>query len=322
MVVLSSIFLVKHPQEVKSPRIANGKSFAPLFGVCVYAFMCQHSLPALITPIRTKGRLHLWMGLVVISVFCVYSVLALTAVFTFSDIYDVYTLNFRSACQSDSMAVTNVQFFEYFLALYPVFTLSTNFPIIGVTLRNNLRKMFVPSAPAIWPKRSTPSGFLNRVRNLWRSAPVETHSPTHERLLPDDGIAVDPAMADEPHEITEAILLTRMSGNSLSTTMWAVERLLIPVMVVILPITVALITNDVEFLVSFTGSYAGVGVQYIMPAILVLAARKFNRKHLSEAGKNGYSSPFRHNVCVYVLIAWAGATVIIVTLNHIFASNK
>ncbi len=32
---------------------------------------------------------------------------------------------------------------HYFLSLFPVFTLSTNFPIIAITLRNNLRSLFL-----------------------------------------------------------------------------------------------------------------------------------------------------------------------------------
>ena len=30
---------------------------------------------------------------------------------------------------------------DYFLALFPVFTISMNFPIVGVTLSNNLRSL-------------------------------------------------------------------------------------------------------------------------------------------------------------------------------------
>jgi len=39
----------------------------------------------------------------------------------------------------DSCCVTNVVPIRYFLGLFPVFALSTNFPIISVTLRNNLK---------------------------------------------------------------------------------------------------------------------------------------------------------------------------------------
>ena len=38
--------------------------------------------------------------------------------------------------------VCSSDFLRYFLALFPVLTLSTSFPIITVTLRNNLRSLF------------------------------------------------------------------------------------------------------------------------------------------------------------------------------------
>ena len=47
---------------------------------------------------------------------------------------DIYTLNFLLDCK-----VCPSDFMRYFLALFPVLTLSSSFPIITVTLRNNLR---------------------------------------------------------------------------------------------------------------------------------------------------------------------------------------
>ena len=38
--------------------------------------------------------------------------------------------------------VCPVDFLRYFLALFPVLTLSSSFPIITVTLRNNLKSLF------------------------------------------------------------------------------------------------------------------------------------------------------------------------------------
>ena len=46
---------------------------------------------------------------------------------------DVYTLNFFNI-GADPVS--------YYLALFPVFTLSTNFPIIGITLRENLKSLY------------------------------------------------------------------------------------------------------------------------------------------------------------------------------------
>ena len=64
-----------------------------------------------------------------------YSFLSFSALFTFdsSEISDVYTLSFRDI---------TVEGISTFLALYPVFALSANFPIISITLRENLKSLF------------------------------------------------------------------------------------------------------------------------------------------------------------------------------------
>ena len=52
---------------------------------------------------------------------------------------DVYTLNFKNTFPT-SPVVSYIIY--YFLALFPVFTLSTSFPIIGITLRENLKSLW------------------------------------------------------------------------------------------------------------------------------------------------------------------------------------
>lgn len=100
---------------------------------------------------------------------------------------------------------------------------------------------------------------------------------------------------------------------------WAIERLVIPTVVVIIPLIIAMTTDNVEFLVAFTGSYAGVGVQYVMPALLMLAVRKRVPKWLNREIPSEFYGPFRHMFWICLMFVWAGATVIIVTLNHIYS---
>jgi len=68
-----------------------------------------------------------------------YLLLSITAAFCFevSELQDIYTLNFLLNC-----SVCSSDFMRYFLALFPVLTLSSSFPIITVTLRNNLKTLF------------------------------------------------------------------------------------------------------------------------------------------------------------------------------------
>lgn len=113
-----------------------------LFGACVYSFMCHHSLPGLIAPIRGKTRLglHLFFDYAIIAIF--YLLLAFTGAYAFAHLNDLYTLNFIPT-DSDNIFLETV---EYFLALFPVFTLSTSFPIIAITLRNNLQSLFLDTS--------------------------------------------------------------------------------------------------------------------------------------------------------------------------------
>ena len=140
MIILAIIRLGKG-QGQGHPPPANFGGLPTLFGVCVYSFMCHHSLPALTTPIRNKSKLtSLFLGDYIL-ILAFYCLLSLTGIFSFNHLQDIYTLNFQPNTCGSGPPITNVVFIQYFLALFPVFTLSTNFPIIGITLRNNLQTL-------------------------------------------------------------------------------------------------------------------------------------------------------------------------------------
>ena len=140
MIVLASIRLGKDRGE-GHPEIADISGIPTLFGVCVYSFMCHHSLPSLATPIRDKSKIFGLFAADYTLIMMFYSVLSFTAIYAFKELKDLYTLNFLpSGCNNDN-PITTIPFIQYFLALFPVFTLSTNFPIIGITLRNNLKTL-------------------------------------------------------------------------------------------------------------------------------------------------------------------------------------
>ena len=91
-----------------------------------------------VTPIKRKSRIHSLVFGDFGSVLVLYLVLALTGVFLFKEPRDLYTLNFFDVTDS---AQIPPDFIRYFLALFPVFTLSSTFPIVGITLRNNIRTL-------------------------------------------------------------------------------------------------------------------------------------------------------------------------------------
>ncbi|CAG5033009.1 unnamed protein product [Parnassius apollo] len=138
MISMAIHLLIGHGPQGKPPAF-DFTGMPTLFGACVYSFMCHHSLPGLISPIRGKNRLglHLALDYVLISIF--YLLLAFTGAFAFAHLSDLYTLNFVPTDNENIF----LEIVEYFLALFPVFTLSTSFPIIAITLRNNLQGLFL-----------------------------------------------------------------------------------------------------------------------------------------------------------------------------------
>ncbi|XP_030683818.1 transmembrane protein 104 isoform X2 [Nomascus leucogenys] len=137
MIVLALV-RIGHGQGEGHPPLADFSGVRNLFGVCVYSFMCQHSLPSLITPVSSKRHLTSLVFLDYVLILAFYGLLSFTAIFCFrgDSLMDMYTLNFA---RCDVVGLAAVRFF---LGLFPVFTISTNFPIIAVTLRNNWKTLF------------------------------------------------------------------------------------------------------------------------------------------------------------------------------------
>ncbi|PRP84336.1 transmembrane protein [Planoprotostelium fungivorum] len=142
MIIFAIVFLCKGEGAPKeSVPWFTPQGTPNMFGVGIYAFMCHHSLPSLVTPIKNKSRLTLLLAGVFLSIGIVYVTLCSTAVAAFGNtgIQGLYNNNFRHVnWMSDGLA--NVV--GGFLALFPVFTLTSNFPLIAITLRNNLTILF------------------------------------------------------------------------------------------------------------------------------------------------------------------------------------
>jgi len=133
MIVLAFLRIVKG-QGNPSPNLFNVNKLPVYFGSAVFSFMCQYSIPAAVTPINNKERLKVS---IIINFCCVvgfYSLILVTASYGFrvDEIQDLYTLNF-----------INPTFFKYVLELFPVLTLSSNFPIVAIALRENLKTLFL-----------------------------------------------------------------------------------------------------------------------------------------------------------------------------------
>ncbi|ELK37083.1 Transmembrane protein 104, partial [Myotis davidii] len=91
------------------PPLADLSGVRNLFGVCVYSFMCQHSLPSLLTPVSSKRHLTRLVLLDYVLILAFYGLLSFTAIFSFrgDSLLDMYTLNFAS-CDVVSVAASLV----------------------------------------------------------------------------------------------------------------------------------------------------------------------------------------------------------------------
>lgn len=57
-----------------------------MFGVAVYAFMCHHSLPSIVTPIKDKSFVGKLMGIDLLLIYLTYILLNYSAMFAFGAI--------------------------------------------------------------------------------------------------------------------------------------------------------------------------------------------------------------------------------------------
>ncbi|XP_050670792.1 transmembrane protein 104 homolog [Leptidea sinapis] len=142
IMISMAIHLLIHNGPQGRPPAFDFTGLPTLFGACVYSFMCHHSLPGLISPIRRKSYLGLHISLDYMLITIFYLLLAFTGAFAFANLSDLYTLNFIPKNNENIF----LEIVEYFLALFPVFTLSTSFPIIAITLRNNLQSLFLDTS--------------------------------------------------------------------------------------------------------------------------------------------------------------------------------
>ena len=256
MICLAVLRMTDASVEHGSPPVVELSTTPMVFGVSVYAFMCHHSIPSLVTPVRKSSQIPAIMGADYLLIATFYLILCYTGIFAFPSVPDLYTLAFKPEEAGGNLPL---KIADYFLALFPVFTLSTNFPIISITLANNLETIITDYAPP--------------VRNL----------PPRLR------------------------------------------RVLFPTVAILPPALVALATENLGFLVSITGAYAGAGIQYFIPCSLVfLARKKLNhlRQEFRTELRNPLESYFRHLGFIVMIVVWSAVAVGLVTTNFVLKAIK
>lgn len=66
------------------PVPINFYGVPPLFGACVYSFMCHHSLPGLLAPLRNKSKVSQILSFDYILICMFYIILAMTGILLLS----------------------------------------------------------------------------------------------------------------------------------------------------------------------------------------------------------------------------------------------
>ncbi|KAH9574668.1 hypothetical protein CY35_01G070700 [Sphagnum magellanicum] len=134
MIVLAFVSVAKSGRHDEQVPHFNILALPNLFGGVVYSFMCHHSLPSIVTPMRDKSQVLRIVGLAFVSVIIVYLFLFVSCGLAFgTGVLDPITFNFPPEQYG---IVGDVLF------LFPVITLSSNFPMLSITLRNNLDILF------------------------------------------------------------------------------------------------------------------------------------------------------------------------------------
>lgn len=146
MIFLATVHMAQG--DGASPVAVNFQGMPGLIGASVYSFMCHHSLPGLVAPFAEKRFVRRQLATDYCLICLFYLLLALTGSFAFEDLKNLYTLNFIPS--SSEHHNWFIQIIYYFLAAFPIFTLSTSFPIIAITLQNNLKALFLD---ATYPHR-------------------------------------------------------------------------------------------------------------------------------------------------------------------------
>ncbi|XP_050542099.1 transmembrane protein 104 homolog isoform X2 [Daktulosphaira vitifoliae] len=243
MLSLATIRIITPIEDKGNPPAVFFPAVPQLIGASIYAFMCHHSIPSVIAPVKNKNKILIKIAADFLFIYSLYMGLCITGSYAFNNVNELYTINFTPT-QSTGLLYKAI---DSFLILFPVLTISISFPIIAITLRNNLQVM----------------------------------------LLPDDA-----------H--------------------WVWRKIILPLISLITPVLLAAFVADLEDLVSIVAIYAGTGIQYVIPALLVIAARAEIPQQVAGI-KNDYCSPFRSNYWPLGILVWS---VICVVLLSLFLINK
>ena len=133
MITLATI-KIKTGEGSNTRHLVVFEKLPNFLGTTLFGFMCQYSIANVITPITNKKHLKVSLMFVYMFVVAIVSIVVITAMYAFemNEVQDLYTLNFSHPLP-----------FKYILELFPVFTLPLSIPIVAISLRENLKTLFL-----------------------------------------------------------------------------------------------------------------------------------------------------------------------------------
>lgn len=251
MISLTIDLTVKTPKG-HLPKLPFARADVPaLFGTAIYAFMCHHSLPGIVAPMKNKLRVSRILAIDFIIIAAVYIILGVLAVVCFgTDLNSLYIYKFKDYA---------IKPLAVFLQLFPVFTLSSNFPMLSITLRNNMVHLV---KIMMGPERTARSGIMREPATWFRGFLF-----TISALAP-------------------AFVITMFDNR------------------------------NVTLLVRLTGSYPGLFIMFVFPAVLVFSARRLQKSQgLPDPASNPHASWFQSKVWLIIIGIWCLAALVLQTYN-------
>ena len=241
-----------------------------LLGNTIFTFMFHHSVPGLTTPIRPDKWIQTTLLLTIFGSVLCYLLLCGAAMFAFEDSIATSCATGAKACLVQKLYSLNFQSYHFtwigkFIQGYPLLMVCL-YPLIAITLRNNLRRLIALVCTAALGDGSP-----------WTRAFRGTKSIDAKCATANEGTAAQLLLSSVSDDV--AVIAAGPSTTGLLARLWAkrVEASVVLVSTLLAalpPLVLAAIVRDVQQVAHYTGSFAGLFVMLIIPSLLVLNARR------------------------------------------------
>lgn len=314
---------------------ANPSGIASLYGNIVFTFMTHHSLPGLLSPIRPMSKIKTVLFFSLAFCCAAYVLLCTFAMLAFWNAPE----NVSDRCGDNTepcqiMKTYNINFSSYhvkwigdYIEGYPLLMLML-FPLIAITLRNNVRDFYflvkrTTSADASLPalRIEEEVGETERQRRRGGGAPLSASSSS-PLSVPFLGSAVGDGDRGEK-DLADQYTPPATSFDR-STTMAVHKRrnlsssnILFTAIAIVPGVAIAAALQDVQDITHYTGGFAGLMVMLVTPSLMVLRGRRVLRAHGIDSRKNRLRSPFASDAWAHAVLLFALCCFIYTVINVI-----